>query len=102
MAATLAARLWLAWRFEGFLTGDDLEIVETAARTVLGLRYDPWSLRCLFHPVVLVAPVLKIASLLGAKDPDVLTWSAAIPTALFATASIALTAALALRFGLSR
>jgi hypothetical protein len=102
MAATLAAKLWFAWSFEGFLTGDDLEIVQSAARTALGLRYDPWVLRCLFHPVVLVSPFLKIVSLLGAKDPDVLTWAAAIPTALFSTASIALTAALAMRFGLSR
>jgi hypothetical protein len=102
MAATLAAKLWLAWLYEGFLTGDDLEIVETAARTALGLRYDPWTLRCLFHPIVLASPFLKIASLFGVKDPDVFTWAAAIPTALFSTASIALTAALALRFGLSR
>lgn len=102
MAATLAAKLWLAWLYEGFLTGDDLEIVETAARTALGLRYDPWALRCLFHPIVLASPFLKIASLFGAKDPDVFTWAAAIPTALFSTVSIALTAALALRFGLSR
>src|SRR5262245_53409720 len=102
MAAMLFAKLWLAWRYEGFLTGDDLEIVSAAARTALGLRYDPWTLRCLFHPIVLAAPFQKIASLLGATDPDVFTWAASIPTALFSTASIALTAALALRFGLSR
>ena len=38
---TLALKLFLAWRFEGFLTGDDLEIVQTAAKYALGVRYDP-------------------------------------------------------------
>ena len=44
---------------------------------------------------------MKLARLLGARDPDVLTWAAAIPTVLFSTAAIGLTAALARRFGLS-
>lgn len=102
LLATLAAKLWLAWQFEGFLTGDDLEIVQTAAKYALGVRYDPWVLRCLFHPVALVAPVLKLGAWLGARDPRVITWLAAIPTALFSTAGIWLTAALARRLGSTR
>ncbi|HJW15206.1 MAG TPA: hypothetical protein VJ776_10940 [Thermoanaerobaculia bacterium] len=102
LLSTLAAKLWLAWRFEGFLTGDDLEIVQSAAKYALGARYDPWSLRCLFHPIALVAPVLKLGAWFGARDPRVITWLAAIPTAIFSTAAIALTAALARCWGFSR
>jgi hypothetical protein len=40
-----AAKLGLAWRFPGFLTGDDLEIVETAGHYAWGLEYEPWTLR---------------------------------------------------------
>jgi glycosyl transferase family 22 (putative mannosyltransferase) len=76
--------------------------VQTAAKYTHGLRYDPWVLRCLFHPVVLVLPVLKAGGWLGASNPRVLTWLASIPTALFSAAGIWLTAALARRLGLSR
>ncbi len=100
--ATLLAKLGFAWHFEGFLTGDDLEIVQSAAKYALGVRYDPWVLRCLFHPIAIVAPVLKVGWWLGARDPRVITWLATVPTALFSTASVILTAALALRLGLSR
>jgi Alg9-like mannosyltransferase family len=99
MVGTLLIKLVLAWRFEGFLTGDDLEIVQTAAKYALGVHYQPWGLRCLFHPIVLVFPVMKLAVLFGARDPRVLSWIAALPTALFSTAAIALTAALARRWG---
>ena len=101
LLATLAARLVLAWWFEGFLTGDDLEIVQTAAKYALGVRYEPWSLRCLFHPIVIVAPVIKLASLFGARDPGTLRWVATFPTIVFSTAAIALTAALGRRWGWS-
>ena len=99
MAVTFLIKLALAWRFEGFLTGDDLEVVQTAAKYALGVHYQPWGLRCLFHPIVLVFPVMKLAVLFGARDPRVLSWIAALPTAVFSTAAIALTAALARRWG---
>lgn len=101
LASTFLAKLALAWRFEGFLTGDDLEIVQTAARYALGVSYQPWSIRCLFHPMVLVFPVMKLAALCGARDPRLVSWVAALPTAVFSTAAIALTAALARRWGWS-
>jgi hypothetical protein len=101
MAATFLVKLVLAWRFEGFLTGDDLEIVQTAAKYAVGVHYQPWGLRCLFHPIVLVFPVMKLAVLFGARDPRLLSWIAALPTALFSTAAIGLTAALARRWGWS-
>ena len=84
-----------AWRFDGFLTGDDLEIVETALAHSTGFEYTPWSLRSLFHPVALVAPALRVASWFGPVSPEIATFLAAIPTALFSTAAIALVFAFA-------
>jgi hypothetical protein len=93
---TLAAKIFLAWRFDGYGTGDDLEIVETAAKYAAGLDYQPWSLRCLFHPLVLTWPVLRLGVLAGVTDPSVLSWLGAIPTALFSTLGIFLVYRLAL------
>ena len=96
-AATFAVRLALAWRFPGYLTGDDLEIVQTAAKYAAGIAYQPWVLRCLFDPLVFVFPPMKLAWLAGARDPAVLSWTAAIPSAAAASVSILLVAALARR-----
>jgi hypothetical protein len=93
---TMAAKLGFAWRFDGYGTGDDLEIVETAAKYAAGLDYEPWNLRCLFHPLVLTWPFLRVGVLLGATDPAVLSWLGAIPTVLFSTLAIFLVYRLAL------
>lgn len=99
LAVTAALKVALAATFRGYLTGDDLEIVETAARYAAGVAYRPWELRCLFHPIVLVWPVMRPAVLLGASDPATLDLLAAVPTILFSTLGVALVAALALRWG---
>jgi hypothetical protein len=96
LLVTLAAKLVLAWRFDGYGTGDDLEIVETAAKYAAGLDYQPWNLRCLFHPLVLTWPVLRLGVLAGVTDPSVLSFLAVIPTALFSTLAIFLVNQLAL------
>lgn len=103
MLATLAAKLVWARHYDGFLTGDDLEIVAGAARYALGLPYRPWSLRCEFHPLALIAPLLEILRIGGRPvDPATVAWVAALPTALASTLSIGLVYRLAPRFGLSR
>ncbi len=99
MAATLAVKLFLIWKYEGFLTGDDLEIVQTAARCAAGVTYQPWDIRCLFEPLFFVWPVMKVAVLCGAREPGTLSAIAAIPSALFSTAAIAGVFELARRFG---
>lgn len=99
LAATLAAKLLFAWRFDGYGTGDDLEIVESAAKYAAGLDYQPWNLRCLFHPLVLTWPVLRAGVLAGARDPAVLSWLAALPTVLFSTLGILLLYRLAIAWG---
>ncbi|HEX9303951.1 MAG TPA: hypothetical protein VGA31_05815 [Thermoanaerobaculia bacterium] len=100
-ALSLATKLAFAWRFDGFATGDDLEVVETALARATGFEYAPWSLRNLFHPVVLVAPILRAAARLGPVSPHLATFLAAVPTALFSTAAIALVFAVARSFGSS-
>lgn len=98
---SLATKLTFAWRFDGFASGDDLEVVETALAHSTGFDYTPWSLRSLFHPVVLVAPILRVAFSLGPVSPHLATFLAAVPTALFSTAAIALVFAVARSFGSS-
>ena len=49
-AATLAAKLVLAAAFPGFQSGDDLEIVEGAARAALRFPYVPWEIRSRLTP----------------------------------------------------
>lgn len=99
MAGTLAVKLFLIARYQGFLTGDDLEVVQTAAHYAMGVTYQPWDIRCLFLPLCIVAPVLKLATLFGVGDPVAVTAAAALPSALFSTGAIAGVFALARRFG---
>jgi 4-amino-4-deoxy-L-arabinose transferase-like glycosyltransferase len=90
LLATAALKLAAAAAYPGFQSGDDLEIVEAAARAGLGFPYEPWSIRSLFHPIVFVAPFLRLAGVLGLHGPRGLTWFATVPTVLFSTAGIAL------------
>jgi len=60
IAATVAVQLWLAWRYFGFLTGDDVEVLSEAFRRARGMAYVPWDIRNLFVPDVLVAPVVAL------------------------------------------
>ena len=96
---TGAAKLGLAWRYPGFLTGDDLEIVQTAAKYALHVRYEPWELRCLFHPIVLVWPAVQLAALAGIRDPAVVAWVSAFPNVAITSAGIVILYALARRWG---
>jgi Alg9-like mannosyltransferase family len=82
-----AAKLVLAWRFYGYLTGDDLEVVETAGKYAFGLPYTPWNIRCLFYPLVLVFPVLALAVRTGVHTVAALNTLCAVPSALASTAA---------------
>jgi hypothetical protein len=85
---TAAVKLCLAWAFPGFLSGDDLEIVATAAKYAVGLDYEPWRIRCLLHPLLLAFPVVKAGALAGLASPRWLTLLAAVPTAAFSTLGV--------------
>lgn len=61
IAAVAATQLWLAYRYYGFMTGDDVEVLSEAFRRARGLDFHPWDVRNLFVPDVLVAPVVWLA-----------------------------------------
>jgi hypothetical protein len=96
LAATAAVKVLLAWTLPGFLTGDDLEIVETAARHATGLDYSPWAIRSMLHPLGLAWPVVELGTLAGLADPHWLTFLACVPTIFFSTLGIWLLYRLAL------
>src|SRR5258708_10926835 len=63
----------------GFLTGDDVEVLETAFASATGLGYHAWEIRNLLFPRLLVSPVLSLAGALGVHDPFWLVRIAALP-----------------------
>ncbi|MDQ6893237.1 MAG: hypothetical protein M3167_11240 [Acidobacteriota bacterium] len=73
--------------------------MQAAAKYAAGVSYSPWVLRCLFHPLVLVWPVMKAGVLAGASDPGSFDFLAALPTLFFSSLSVALVALLARRWG---
>jgi hypothetical protein len=97
VAAAALLRLYFAWRYPGFLTGDDLETIETAGKYSLGLRYTVWDIRSLFHPLAFLWAPLAAASCLGVRDPRALTWIASLPAVAFSSATAALVYLLARR-----
>src|SRR5207253_4172778 len=60
-AAMAAAQLWLAHRYFGFLTGDEVEVLAEAFRVARGFHYRAWEIRNLFVPDFVVAPAIRIA-----------------------------------------
>jgi hypothetical protein len=86
--STATLKLAFAAVYPGFHSGDDLEIVEAAARAALGFSYQAWDIRSLFHPIVFVAPFLALGSTLGLHGARMLVVLATIPTTLFSTAGL--------------
>src|SRR5690242_17583091 len=74
-----AIQVFLAIRFYGFLTGDDVEVLEEAFRCAAGLEYIPWNVRNLFVPDIVVSPFVFIARSFGVRDPAHLIDAATIP-----------------------
>lgn len=79
IAAVVAAQLWLAWRYFGFLTGDEVEVLGEAFRRANGFAYTPWNIRNLLVPDVVVAPFVRIAAWLGYDLPGQMIFAAALP-----------------------
>lgn len=69
LAAIAAIQFFLAVRFYGFLTGDDVEVLLEAFRRAEGWRYQPWNIRSLFVPDVFVAPFVWIGGIRCAAIP---------------------------------
>src|SRR5207253_2418758 len=69
IAAVVLIQIFLAIRFYGFLSGDDVEVLSEAMRRAKGLAYQPWDVRNLFVPDFLVAPFVFVGGLLAAAIP---------------------------------
>jgi hypothetical protein len=79
IAAVVAAQLWLAYRYCGFLTGDEVEVLGEAFRRATGFAYTPWNIRNLLVPDVLVAPFVRVAGWLGFDLPGQMIFAATLP-----------------------
>ena len=98
MTLVAAVQLWLAYRFPGFLTGDEVEVLSEAFRVATDYSYSPWDARNTFVPDVLVSPFVWIATVLGIRDRALLVVAATIPFALATSLTIGLVHALARRW----
>lgn len=88
LATSLAVRLWLSAHFFGFLTGDDVEILETGLRWTFDLGYRPWEIRNTLLPALLVAPMGGLGKGLGLDSPMLLAWLSTVPFALLSTLNV--------------
>jgi hypothetical protein len=96
--ATTIVRLVFAFRFYGFFTGDDLEILQAGFRRAFGWPYRPWEIRNLLVPDLLVAPALRIAAALGVTSTRTLVALASVPFVLLASLNVWLVFRLARRW----
>lgn len=88
LAATCALQLWLAHRFFGFLTGDEVEVLGEAFRRARGFAYAPWEIRSLLVPDAIVAPVVWLAGWAGFDDPAQMIFAATLPFIALTAATI--------------
>jgi hypothetical protein len=91
-------RLWLSFRYFGFNTGDDVEILQAGFMRALDLPYVPWKIRNLFVSDIFVAPVLALASWLGIESVRLLIWIATLPFVALSTVNVYLVYALGRRW----
>ncbi|MCU1229310.1 MAG: hypothetical protein JWO97_2194 [Acidobacteria bacterium] len=94
------AQLWLAWRYFGFLTGDDVEVLAEGFHRALRFPYAAWDIRCLFVPDFFVSPMIRIGSLLGLESTRALAWIATLPFIALTAATVVLVHQLALQIPL--
>jgi len=90
VATATVARVMLAWRYFGFLGGDDVEMLEEAFRRAFGLAYAPWNIRSLLLPDLMVAPVLRALAFVGIHDSGALVLGATGPFIALASLNVVL------------
>jgi len=88
LTISLALRLTWASVYHGFLTGDDVEILESAFDQVGLINYEPWTIRSLFLPKVVIAPVLWVAKSIGFHSTRHLIFIARVPVIIIGILSI--------------
>jgi hypothetical protein len=95
IAAVAAVQIWMAYRYFGFMTGDDVEVLSEAFRRARGLRYTPWDIRNLFVPDVLVAPMVWLTRGLTTRSAILV---ASLPFVALSAVTVFLVYRLALRW----
>lgn len=98
LAVVAAVQLWLAHRYFGFLTGDELEVLEEAFHRGAHLPFQPWEVRNLFVPDVVVAPVVWLATKMGVVDTGHIIELASLPFLALTALTIVLVRRLALQW----
>ena len=98
VGVTTAVRLFLAWRFFGFLGGDDVEILEEAFRRAVGLAYTPWRARNLLLPDGLVVPFVYLGRTVGFRETFPLVLCATVPFVVLASVNVVLVYRLVFRW----
>ena len=88
--ASSVVRAYLAHRYYGFQTGDDLEVAEEAFRRAVGLVHSPWSVRSLLIPDLLVAPIVYLSQALGIRNILALAEIARYPFVLLSALNVVL------------
>lgn len=90
LSAVALARLALGWAIPGFLTGDDVEILEAGFARATGLEFVSWGIRNTLISDLLVAPPVAAARFLGVADIWTLCWIATLPFVALSLVSIVL------------
>jgi hypothetical protein len=98
VAAVALIQVWLGHRYFGFLTGDDLEVIEEAFRRVRHIAFTPWDVRGLFVPDVVIAPMVWLATRLGVQDVGRIIEIASLPSIALMALTIVLVRRLALQW----
>jgi len=92
------ARVYLAHRYYGFQTGDDLEIAEAAFQRAVGLVHSAWDVRSLLVPDLFVAPLVYLSHEVGIRDPMTLAAIARCPFIILSGVNILLVFVLGMRW----
>jgi GPI mannosyltransferase 3 len=95
IAVVAAVQIWMAYRYFGFMTGDDVEVLSEAFRRARGVRYTPWDIRNLFVPDVVVAPMVWLTRGLTTRST---IFVASLPFVAISAVTVFLVYRLALRW----
>jgi len=98
LVVVAAAQVWMAHRWFGFLTGDDVEVLAEAFHRAIGFKYRPWDIRTLFVPDFVVAPMVWLGHAVGVHDTRTLIEIATLPFIALTLATIVMTYRLTMRW----
>lgn len=65
----VSLNIHLAINYVGFLTGDEVELIESALKITMDTNYQPWNIRNLLISNLIFSPILSAAKLIGTPNP---------------------------------